>query len=69
MKLTGHKTFSQFEKYISVNKEDKLKAGQLYRQKNTKVDVTENELLNIFSSIQSEDDKKLLLQMARKFLN
>jgi integrase len=69
MKLTGHKTYSQFEKYLSVDKADKLKAGQLYRQKDKELDITETELLDVISKINKEEDRKLLLQTAKRFLN
>lgn len=70
MKLTGHRTFSQFKKYISVNKEDKLKAGKLYsmEEKNENKDF-EIEMANIISKIKSEEDKQDLIKMARRFLS
>mgnify|MGYP003704557799 FL=1 len=30
MKLSGHKTVSSFQKYVSVNKEDIIKGKELY---------------------------------------
>lgn len=60
MKLSGHKTFSEFSKYISVTSEDVLKIQDLYKVDNkTKSDKGEY-LVNGFNKL-TDDEQKILL--------
>jgi integrase len=60
MKLLGHKTFSEFSKYISVTSEDVLKIQDLYKVDNkTKSDKGEY-LVNGFNKL-TDDEQKILL--------
>ena len=55
MKLTGHKTFREFEKYVSVTDNDMYKGKQLY-SKIIKNDNDEDDVfINLFNQL---DDKK-----------
>jgi len=60
MSLSGHKTFSEFSKYISVTSKDVLKIQDLYKVDNkTKSDKGEY-LVNGFNKL-TDDEQKILL--------
>jgi|TARA_B110000977_G_scaffold199146_1_gene285709 integrase len=60
MKLSGHKTFSEFSKYISVTSQDVLKIQDLYKVDNkTKSDKGEY-LVNGFNKL-TDDEQKILI--------
>jgi len=64
MKLSGHKSYTEFLKYVSVNKEDLKKGSQLYRLKSKD---EEEELEEIFKTLTSlpKEKRQLVLQMIR----
>ena len=64
MKLSSHKTFSQFSKYISVITEDVMKSRKLYSMNSDKSESYQNQLLSEFNKL-SEDNKKIILGLTR----
>jgi len=64
MKLSGHKTMSEFEKYISVTKEDLKKGKKLYKMDNGNQQSDIDELVQLFVGLDDEK-KKLALQVVR----
>ena len=64
MKLSGHKTMSEFEKYISVTKEDLKKGKKLYKMDNGNQQSDIDELVQLFVGL-DDDKKKLALQVVR----
>ncbi|WP_318346002.1 tyrosine-type recombinase/integrase [Flagellimonas baculiformis] len=68
MKLSGHKTFSEFSKYISVTTTDTLKIRGLYKSdKKTQEDKLE-QFKKEFSKL-SEENKDVILGVMRSFNN
>lgn len=66
MKLSGHRSYSEFLKYVSVNQEDLMKGSQLYRLESTKDEDEMEEIIKIVSSF-SKEKRTLVLQMIRSF--
>jgi hypothetical protein len=70
MKLSGHKTFSEFSKYISVTGEDVLRVRELYKvDKDTKT-KTDQEFLEGFNKLDENDQnvmKGVLESLLRKY--
>ena len=64
MKLSSHKTFSQFSKYISVITEDVMKSRKLYSMDSDTSESYQNQLLSEFNKL-SEDNKKIILGLTR----
>lgn len=60
MKLSSHKTFSQFSKYISVITEDVLKSRKLYSLDSNSSKTLQNQLIVGFNKL-SDEDKKMIL--------
>ena len=61
MKLSSHKTFSQFSKYVSVINDDLLKSRELYREiDTTSGESIENNLVKEFKKL-SDENKKMIL--------
>lgn len=58
MKLSGHKTFSEFSKYISVTQKDVLKSRGLYSLEPNKNDM-DSKLSNMFKKL-SEEDRRMI---------
>ena len=58
MKLSGHKTFSEFSKYISVTQTDVLKSRGLYSLEPNKNDM-DSKLSNMFKKL-SEEDRRMI---------
>jgi hypothetical protein len=56
MKLSGHKTFSEFSKYISVTQTDVLKSRGLYSLE-TPEDSMGEKLLMLFNKL-TDDEKR-----------
>ena len=67
MKLSGHKTFSEFSKYISVNLKDVLKSRGLYSQ-DVKSDTMSEKLPKLFEKL-SEGDKKNIFTLVESLSN
>jgi integrase len=67
MTMSGHKTFREFEKYISVTKEDLRKGQKLYQLESVDYDDEVEELVSLFSRL-SEEDKKVILTTIKRFL-
>ena len=67
MKLSGHKTFSEFSKYISVTQKDVLKSRSLYSQ-TTKSENMDSKLSKMFEKL-SEEDKKIVFGMVESLSN
>lgn len=67
MKLSGHKTFSEFSKYISVTQTDVLKSRGLYSQ-TMDTDNMDSKLSKMYKKL-SEDDRKLVYSMVESFSN
>lgn len=61
MKLSGHKTFSEFSKYISVTQTDVLKSRGLYSLDTPKEGMSKK-LITLFNKL-SDEDKKLVFGM------
>jgi integrase len=55
MKLTGHKTFREFEKYVSVTDNDMYKGKQLYNKIMKVNNGEENQFIDLYNQL---DDKK-----------
>lgn len=67
MKLSGHKTFSEFSKYISVTQTDVLKSRGLYSQ-TMDTDNMDSKLSKMYKKL-SEEDRKLVYSMVQSFSN
>jgi len=61
MKLSSHKTFSQFSKYVSVINDDLLKSRELYSQvdKSKNISIEEN-MIKEFKKLDDEKKKMIL---------
>ena len=70
MKLSGHRTFSEFSKYISVTSEDVLRVRELYKvDKKTKT-KTDQDFLDGFNKLDENDQnvmKGVLESLLRKY--
>lgn len=64
MKLSGHRSYSEFLKYVSVNKEDLQKGSQLYSLKIKGDEEEMEEIVNTISMFPKEK-RQLVLQMIR----
>tara|TARA_B100001059_G_scaffold218532_1_gene238795 strand:- start:3727 stop:4014 length:288 start_codon:yes stop_codon:yes gene_type:complete len=60
MKFSGHKTFSEFSKYISVTGEDVLKIKDLYKVDNKTKSDKGKYLVNGFNKLNEENQKILI---------
>jgi len=61
MKLSSHRTFSQFSKYVSVINEDLLKSRKLYSLvDDTKEKSVDDKMMKEFKKL-SEEQKKMIL--------
>ena len=60
MKLSGHKTFSEFSKYISVTGEDVQKIRDLYKVDKKTKSKTSNYLVDSYNKL-TEGDQKILI--------
>lgn len=60
MKLSGHKTFSEFSKYISVTGEDVQKIRDLYKVDNKTKSKTSNYLVDSYNKL-TEGDQRILI--------
>ena len=58
MKLSGHKTFSEFKKYISVTQKDVMKSRGLYSQDPSKKDLGKK-MMSMFNKL--DDDTQQLI--------
>jgi len=58
MELSGHSTFSEFSKYISVTDKDVLKSRGLYSQ-NPTVNNMDSKLLKMFKKLNDEQKKMI----------
>ena len=67
MKLSGHKTFSEFSKYISVTQKDVLKSRSLYSLDPTSENI-DNKLLKMFKKL-SDEHKKIVFGMTESLSN
>jgi hypothetical protein len=68
MSMSGHKTMSEFEKYVSVTKNDLKKGMKLYHMDDPNTDIEVDELVKEFVNL-DEDNRKLILNMIRKLKN
>lgn len=64
MTMSGHKTFKEFEKYISVSPNDLKKGMKLYQLDNPKTDDEVKELVKKYVEL-DEENKMLILKMVR----
>jgi integrase len=64
MTMSGHKTFSEFEKYISVSPQDLKKGTKLYKMDDPQTDNEIDELVRIYSHL-GDGNKKLVLNLIR----
>jgi integrase len=64
MTMSGHKTFSEFEKYISVSPKDLKKGTNLYRMDDPQSDQDVDELVKRFTQLE-DGNKKLVLNLIR----
>jgi integrase len=64
MTMSGHKTFSEFEKYISVSPQDLKKGTKLYKMDDPQTDSEIDELVRIYSQLE-DGNKKLVLNLIR----
>jgi integrase len=55
MKLSGHRSITEFLKYVSVNEEDLKKGSNLYRLENKTEDEEVEEVVKIYKSLQEEE--------------
>lgn len=55
MKLSGHRSITEFLKYVSVNEEDLKKGSNLYRLENKTEDEEIEEVVKIYKSLQEEE--------------
>ena len=67
MKLSGHKTFSEFSKYISVTQTDVLKSRGLYSLQPNKNDM-DSKLSKMFKKL-SEDDRNMIFGLTQSLSN
>ena len=63
MKLSGHKTFSEFSKYISVTNKDVMKIQGLYKVGSPGED-NPDEFVKLYNKL-PEEKKKLVMEMMR----
>lgn len=64
MSMSGHQTFSEFEKYISVSPQDLRKGTKLYRLDDVKKDMEIEELVKKYTSL-DEKNQKLIIDIIR----
>jgi len=64
MTMSGHKSMSEFEKYVSVTKNDLKKGMKLYHMDDPNTDVEVDELVKEFVSL-DEEKRKLILNMIK----
>ena len=67
MKLSDHKTFSEFSKYISVTQKDVLKSRGLYSLDPTSENI-DSKLLKMFKKL-SDEHKKIVFGMTESLSN
>ena len=67
MKLSGHKTFSEFSKYISVTQTDVLKSRGLYSLSPSKSDMGKK-LIEMFNKL-GDDEKKSVFGIVQSMSN
>ena len=65
MKLSGHKTFSQFSKYVSVINEDLLKSKNLYKVNNDEDENSIIQTLNKEFLELDEESRKMVIGIVR----
>ena len=64
MKLSGHSTFSEFERYIPITNDDLRKGMKLFQMDDPKTDNEVDELVNTYSQLDDEK-RKLVLNLIR----
>jgi hypothetical protein len=64
MTMSGHKTFSEFEKYISVSPQDLKKGTKLYKMDDPQTDNEIDELVRRYSQL-DDGNKKLVQNIIR----
>ena len=64
MTMSGHKTFSEFEKYISVSPQDLKKGTKLYKMEDPETDSEVDELVKKYTQLEDKN-KKLVLDLIR----
>lgn len=60
MKMSGHRTISQFQKYISVSPHDISKGKRLYKFDTLSTNSIEEQLLNNFKKLDEKNQKTIL---------
>jgi len=66
MKLSGHRSYTEFLKYVSVTDDDLKKGSNLYRLEQKDQEEEIDEILKIYSSL-SIDEKPFFMDMIRRF--
>ena len=64
MKLSGHSTFSEFERYIPFTNDDLKKGMKLFQMDDPKTDNEVDELVKTYSQL-DEEKRKLVLNLVR----
>lgn len=64
MKLSGHSTFSEFERYIPITNDDLKKGMKLFQMDDPKTDNEVDELVKTYSQL-DEEKRKLVLNLVR----
>ena len=60
MTLSGHKTYSEFEKYVSVSPHDIQKGRKLYYIDDPKTDDEVEDMVKIYLELDEESRKSIL---------
>ena len=68
MSMSGHRSMSEFEKYVSVTKNDLKKGMKLYHIDDPNTDLKVDELVKEFVNL-DDDNRELILNMIRKLKN
>lgn len=64
MTLSGHKTYSEFEKYLSVSPRDIAKGKKLYYLEDPKTDDEVDDIVKIYTQLDG-DKKKMVLELMK----
>ncbi len=64
MTLSGHKTYSEFEKYLSVSPRDIAKGKKLYYLDDPKTDDEVDDMVKIYTQL-DDDKKKMVLELMK----
>lgn len=65
MSMSGHKTFSEFQKYVSVSPKDLKKGMKLYQMEDEIQNSNQKKFMDIFNQL-SDKDKEVIIHMMNR---